>query len=268
MPEGSPCCALFRITGDMPAGGPHRGNKSNKLGSAWGEMFLPVEGLVAYVLAYCSFAMWTWLSYSIQSSWLSFDLQKKTGTESYDFGKHWVYYFSGDHLSYPCCGATAPIVLGILYIFPRLVSAGESSRQSAAPMYSVDLFILVHIGELEARLTRSRIICTYTGYCISGGIFDLAASGTIPPNAHPAFLAQKEPVAVCLGISTQVPSLHCFEAKASRHTAAPNTILAIISVGLRPDMLARASSPMGDVAMIMLLVIDPTVIKKMATSWY
>jgi len=39
---------------------------------------------VAYI-AYCSFAMWTWLSYSIQSSWLSFDLEK-TGTESYDFG--------------------------------------------------------------------------------------------------------------------------------------------------------------------------------------
>ena len=92
-------------------------------------------------------------------------------------------------------------------MFPRLASARESSRVSAAPTYSVDLFILVHVGELEARLTNSRIICTYTDYCTSG-IFDLAASGTILSNAHPAFLAQKEPVrlAVGFGISTQVAS--------------------------------------------------------------
>jgi len=43
IPEGAPCCVLFRTTGDLPAGAPHRSNKSNKLRSAQGrgEMFLP-----------------------------------------------------------------------------------------------------------------------------------------------------------------------------------------------------------------------------------
>lgn len=150
---------------------------------------------------------------------------------------------SGGHFNHPCCGATGRLQFQQYrkYIFALPSSAWEPSGQSAAPTGP--------FRSCTCRWARvppdwgayHRIICTHTVSLLYIRDIWLSRSWNYY-SARPAFLAQNEPVAVCLRISAQFRVNITWRSTQVIMLQHQIRFLAIIS-RLRPDMLA--SFPIG-----------------------